>query len=87
VKADQFRDFGRFVPARQDHGVSTGADPAGSRVAAQPTAIDGPGLGGRYTVTFSAGSLSTGHHTFDVRVYSVDGSKPPVSALKDVTVT
>ena len=59
----------------------------GSRVASQPTAVDGPGLGGRYTVTFSAGSLSLGHHTFDLRAYSTDASKPPMSALKDVTVT
>ncbi|GAA3438510.1 fibronectin type III domain-containing protein [Kutzneria kofuensis] len=59
----------------------------GQLVAGQPTDADGPGLGGHYTVVFSAGSLSRGKHTFDVREYPVDGSKPPTSVLKDVTVT
>lgn len=96
VKVDSLEDTGRTVlkvllDGRYSSAVSGVAGFEvwldGSRVAAQPTAMDGPGLGGRYTATFSAGSLSPGHHTFDVRVYSVDGSKPPVSALKDVTVT
>lgn len=59
----------------------------GQRMAAQPTDTAGPGLGGRYTVVFSAGTVSPGHHTFDVREYPVDAGKPPTSVLKDVTVT
>jgi hypothetical protein len=59
----------------------------GQRMAGQPTDADGPGLGGRYTVVFSAGTLSPGSHTLDVREYPVDAAKPPVSTLKDLTVT
>lgn len=59
----------------------------GQRMAGQPTDSGGPGLGGRYTVVFSAGTLTPGPHTVDVREYPSDASKPAVSTLKTVTVT
>jgi hypothetical protein len=59
----------------------------GQLAAGQPTDIGGPGLGGRYTVVFTADSLKPGSHSVDVREYPVDGALPPVSVLKDVTVT
>lgn len=59
----------------------------GKLVCGQPTDTGGPGLGGRYTVIFSAGSVARGQHTFDVRQYPADAGKLPTSVLKDVTVT
>jgi hypothetical protein len=59
----------------------------GKLVCGQPTDSGGVGLGGRYTVVFSAGSLARGAHSFDVRLYPADGGVLPTSVLKDVTVT
>ncbi|WP_211762278.1 hypothetical protein [Kutzneria sp. CA-103260] len=96
VKVDSSQDGGRLVLdvtldgrySREVTGVAgfeVWLD--GQLAAGQPTDTNGPGLGGRYTVVFSAGSLSPGKHTVDVREYPVDGSLAPVSTLKDVTVT
>jgi hypothetical protein len=96
VKADETQDGGRAVlditlDGRYSAEVAGVAGFEvwldGQLVAGQPTAGDGPGLGGRYTVVFSAGSLSPGRHVFDVRAYPVDAAQQPMSALKDVTVT
>jgi hypothetical protein len=59
----------------------------GKRVCGQPINAGGPGLGGRYTVVFNAGTVARGPHTVDVRLYPVDGAVLPTSVLKDVTVT
>ncbi|HTI21701.1 MAG TPA: hypothetical protein VL652_11950 [Kutzneria sp.] len=96
IVADESQDSGRVVLdvnldgryAKEVSGVAgfeVWLD--GKLVCGQPTDAGGPGLGGRYTVVFSAGSLARGAHTFDVRLYPADGAVLPTSVLKDVTVT
>lgn len=96
VKVDSSQDSGRVVLdvtldgrySREVTGIAgfeVWLD--GQLAVGQPTDTNGPGLGGRYTVVFSAGTLNPGPHTVDVREYPVDGALAPVSALKDVTVT
>ncbi|MFI9386765.1 fibronectin type III domain-containing protein [Kutzneria sp. NPDC052558] len=96
VQVDSSQDSGRFVldvtlDGRYNSEVTGIAGfevwVDGQQMVGQPTDAGGPGLGGRYTVVFSAGALRPGKHTVDVREYPVDSSLAAASTLKDVTVT
>lgn len=58
----------------------------GRLIAAVPTRVDGPGLGGRYVLAITTSGMAVGGHTFDVREYTMSGTERPVSALLNFTV-
>jgi hypothetical protein len=57
------------------------------RIAGLPTAIDGPGVGGRYAVSVSTSRLVPGTHLFELRVIPSDPSRNRASRLTSLTVS
>lgn len=57
----------------------------GDLIAGVPTAVDGPGIGGRYAFSIAVGGLAPGPHTIDVREYGVEGDRKQ-SALANFVV-
>ena len=54
-------------------------------IAGIPTAVDGPGVGGRYALSITLGGLALGNHTIEVREYGMRDERP-VSALLNFIV-
>ncbi|MFQ6270899.1 fibronectin type III domain-containing protein [Kutzneria viridogrisea] len=58
----------------------------GRLVLGLPTDLDGPGLGGRYSLVLGADVLGPGPHVLETREYAADLAAPPVSELTQLTV-
>ena len=58
----------------------------GRLAAGVPTRADGPGLGGRHTLSIATGGLARGAHVLEVREYAMDGTERPLSAVLNFTV-
>ncbi|MBM7771307.1 hypothetical protein JOD54_001511 [Actinokineospora baliensis] len=52
----------------------------GQRIAGIPTIVDGPGVGGRWTIALPNGGLKAGRHTFEVKVLGTDETAIPALA-------
>ncbi|TDV42577.1 hypothetical protein CLV71_11747 [Actinophytocola oryzae] len=58
----------------------------GKLAAGLPTRADGPGLGGRHTLSIATRGLARGAHVMEVREYAMDGTERPQSAVLNFTV-
>lgn len=57
------------------------------RIAAIPTAADGPGLGGRYTMSVSTRRLEPGPHFIELRVVPIEPDRRRASRLASFTIS
>lgn len=57
------------------------------RIAGLPTAIDGPGLGGQYSISVSTRHLEPGPHFLELRVIPADPDRRRASRLASFTVS
>lgn len=58
----------------------------GHLIAGVPTAAEGPGVGGRYTVPVFVSGLASGSHVIEVRELGHDGAAHPASLLSSFVV-
>lgn len=58
----------------------------GRLAAGVPTRADGPGLGGRHTLSLALGGLAKGAHVMEVREYAMYDTGSPASAVLNFTV-
>jgi hypothetical protein len=58
----------------------------GDLIAAVPTRADGPGLGGRHSLSIALGGLARDAHVLEVREYAMAGTERPLSAVLNFTV-
>lgn len=56
------------------------------RIAGLPTGIDGPGVGGQYSLAVSTRRLAPGPHSMELRVIPADPAHKPASRLTSFTV-